>query len=82
MYCYYSFLSGHAAYRMENILQVILFDSSERIWIGCNDLQQEGRFVWVHNNQPVVYSHWAPGEPNNSNNDNHCCMIGWYGPAT
>ena len=48
------------------------------IWIGCNDLNQEGRFVWVHNNQPIVFSNWKPGEPNNNGGNEDCCMMGYY----
>ena len=48
-----------------------------RIWIGCNDISHEGRFVWVHNNQPIAFSNWTPGQPNNSGNED-CCMTGWY----
>ena len=45
------------------------------IWIGCNDLNREGRFVWIHNNRPITFSNWAPREPNNHRNED-CCMMG------
>ena len=34
-------------------------------WIGINDIDQEGTFVWS-NGDPVDYTNWMPGEPNNS----------------
>jgi hypothetical protein len=34
-------------------------------WIGLTDELQEGKFVWVTNEQSG-YSNWFPGEPNNS----------------
>ncbi len=32
-------------------------------WIGLNDIQQEGNFVWV-DGSPVTYTNWSDGEPN------------------
>ena len=54
------------------------------MWIGCNDRMSEKRFVWNYNNQPVSFTNWFPGEPNDG--DAHptedCCMIGhWNMPA-
>ncbi|MFN4242284.1 MAG: C-type lectin domain-containing protein [Tepidisphaerales bacterium] len=34
------------------------------LWIGMNDVAVDGTFVWV-NGDPVTYTNWAPGEPNN-----------------
>ncbi|MBK8976579.1 MAG: hypothetical protein IPM29_11735 [Planctomycetes bacterium] len=34
------------------------------LWIGLNDEAVEGTFVWV-SGEPVLYTHWCPGEPNN-----------------
>ena len=34
-------------------------------WIGLNDLAVEGTFVWV-TGEPVVYTNWDSGEPNNN----------------
>jgi streptogramin lyase len=33
------------------------------LWIGLNDIQVEGTFVWV-SGQPVTYTNWILGEPN------------------
>lgn len=35
------------------------------LWIGLNDVQTEGEFEWV-GGEPVTYTNWAIGEPNNS----------------
>lgn len=35
------------------------------LWIGLNDVQREGTFVWS-SGEPVNYTNWAPGEPNNA----------------
>ena len=34
------------------------------VWIGFNDIDEEGNWVWV-NGEPVVYTNWNAGEPNN-----------------
>jgi gliding motility-associated-like protein len=53
--------------------------SAEVIWIGYSDETTEGSFVW-YDGSPVVYSNWAPGEPNNAG-DEDCTQIypdgGW-----
>ena len=34
------------------------------LWMGMNDLAAEGTWVWS-SGEPVTYTHWLPGEPNN-----------------
>jgi hypothetical protein len=36
---------------------------SRWLWIGLNDVNQEGTFEWS-NCEPVSYTNWTPGEPN------------------
>ena len=38
--------------------------SQHGFWIGLNDELVEGQFVWS-SGEPVVYTNWQPGEPNN-----------------
>ena len=40
------------------------------IWIGFNDELVEGSFVW-YDQSPITYTNWAPGEPNNSGNEDY-----------
>ena len=44
------------------------------IWIGFNDEEEEGNFVW-YDQAPVTYTNWAPGEPNNTGGDEGCTQI-------
>ncbi|XP_062618773.1 CD209 antigen-like protein D [Saccostrea cucullata] len=54
-------------------------------WIGANDIEQEGRFVWTENNNNVTsYSNWYPGEPDD-NSGQHCvdlCRHGFWEDAS
>lgn len=48
---------------------------SRALWIGLTDALSEGNFTWV-SGEPVSYTHWAFGEPNNSGNEDFVHM--WY----
>ena len=63
-------LGGHLAYindATENSWILNTFGNyggqTRSLWIGLNDIQEEGTFVWG-SNQPAYYQNWAPGEPN------------------
>lgn len=43
------------------------------IWIGFSDEVSEGSFVW-YDQSPITYTNWAPGEPNQSGNED-CVQI-------
>ncbi len=38
------------------------------IWIGYNDIENEGTFKWINGSSNNVYTNWNSGEPNNSGN--------------
>jgi len=73
-YCYNH--SGHLALpkndaENQEIAQLAGFAPT---WIGTNDLENEG--VWVdYYNQPISYSNWYPGTPDNSVGSQHCAFI-------
>ena len=55
--------------------------TTEKYWIGLNDITQEGTFVWEHSGQILSYSEaWESGEPDDSNNED--CVLQhngyWY----
>lgn len=51
----------------QNFIRVYGEDAQRSFWIGLNDIANEGRFVWS-SGEPVTYTHWAVGEPNNAGN--------------
>lgn len=42
-------------------------------YIGLNDVSVEGSYVW-QNGDPVTYTNWAPGEPNDSGGEDYVIM--------
>lgn len=42
-----------------------VFDTHHYLWIGGDDYQVEGQYVW-DDGSPFNYSNWGSGEPNNS----------------
>ncbi|CAH1265253.1 COLEC11 [Branchiostoma lanceolatum] len=40
-------------------------DSGLSVWIGLNDIEEEGTFVWEDGEDLGSFSDWSPGEPNN-----------------
>ena len=46
-------------------------------WLGANDIQSEGNFVWESSGVPMTYSNWGINEPNNAGGDEGC--IHFYG---
>lgn len=51
-----AFLSGFATARHQDV------------WFGFTDAAQEGTFRWV-TGEPITYTNWNAGEPNNSSNN-------------
>ncbi|XP_052024416.1 low affinity immunoglobulin epsilon Fc receptor isoform X3 [Apodemus sylvaticus] len=48
--------------------------NKEDSWIGLQDLNMEGEFVWT-DGSPLSYSNWNPGEPNNGGQGEDCVMM-------
>jgi len=50
-----------------------------RGWLGLNDIENEGTFVWT-SGEPVTFTNWGGGEPNNSGNVEHYTQMPWWAP--
>ena len=44
------------------------------VWIGYNDLEKEGRWLWTNTKNSGTYTNWNSGEPDNKN-DQDCAVI-------
>jgi hypothetical protein len=49
----------------EWLVKTFLKNDTDFLWIGLNDYQEEGNFVWV-NGEEVTYLNWSEGEPNDN----------------
>ena len=63
--------SGHSA--DDNSILRRLTSDSDHVWIGLNDIEDEGSFQWT-DGSPVNYTNWAPGQPDNLN-DSDCVFL-------
>ncbi len=48
---------------------------NRNLWIGLNDAEEEGTWVWV-SEEPVTYTNWYPGEPNNAGDEDYAHLDG------
>ena len=46
---------------------------ARKVWLGLNDVTTEGTYAWS-TGEPFGYAKWAPGEPNNYNNEDYVEM--------
>jgi hypothetical protein len=50
------------------VIQATLISGRPSVWIGATDAASEGSWLWV-DGSPMMFSAWAPGEPNNSGDE-------------
>jgi len=51
------------------------FGVNGAFWTGFNDLAYEARWVWSSGDF-ITYTNWAPGQPDNTTNEDACAMLG------
>ena len=51
------------------------FNSFGTFWIGLNDEARKGTYVWS-SGEPVIYTNWDAGQPNNSSDQDYGAMRG------
>lgn len=52
------------------------FGSSTYYWIGFNDIEMEGNWVWI-SGEPVTYTNWKYNEPSNSRDMEDVVVMNW-----
>lgn len=52
--------------------------AKQRTWIGGNDIDEEGHWVWSSGEALEDYTNWHSGEPNNLGNNEDCLELGFY----
>ncbi|KAJ1496116.1 C-type lectin protein, partial [Baffinella frigidus] len=58
----------------QQALETIL-GSCDSVWLGLSDAEEEGRWGWVGETDPLVrWSLWAPNEPNNKGNEDYAVL--------
>ncbi|HTO09840.1 MAG TPA: C-type lectin domain-containing protein [Myxococcota bacterium] len=80
---YATSLGGHLVViddQAEQDALVAQFGGTEPFWIGLTDTQIEGTFMWV-NGDPLTYTNWLPGEPNNSGGVENYGEMNWGAPG-
>jgi len=70
-------LGGHLL-TISNAAENNLFTGLGSHWAGFTDEAVEGTWVWV-TGEPVTYTNWAGGEPNNSGGNEDHMQINWSG---
>jgi len=48
---------------------------SKDYWIGLTDADVENDWKWCDGRKLTMYTNWAPGQPNNYNNNQDCVAI-------
>jgi len=46
-------------------------------WIGLNDIVSDGTWIWS-SGEPMTYTNWEPGEPNNAPPGEDAGVLNWY----
>lgn len=69
-------LGGHLV-TISSLAEQNIFNGIGVHWMGFTDQVTEGEWVWV-TNEPVTYTNWNGGEPNNSGNEDYAAM-NWSG---
>ena len=45
------------------------------IWLGGNDEDTEGQFIWLPSGHPVVFEDWGKNQPDNGGRSAQNCMV-------
>lgn len=57
-----------------NAVQQFVVLHNKPVFLGINDIQTEGSFKYL-NGDPIIYSNWQQGEPNNDKGRENCVEV-------
>merc|ERR1712227_275795 len=57
-----------------NLVGSVLNQESD-YWMGLNDLASPGHWSWQHSFQPMTWSNWENGQPDNADGSERCVEI-------
>jgi len=63
---------AHVPILFDGETEVVVGSWKEHVWIGLNDQNEEGIYVYQNGDRPS-FTHWDSGEPNND--DNEDCVV-------
>jgi hypothetical protein len=46
-----------------------------RYWTGGNDLETEGKWVWISHGCPIKFNGWKKNQPDNYKGIEHCAFM-------
>lgn len=67
-------MGGHLVTMNSSAENNFVFSTWPSGWIGFTDEVVEGQWGWV-TNEPVTYTNWNPGEPNNAGNEDYAQFV-------
>ena len=45
------------------------------VWTGGSQLNSPSQFTWNTDNEPLTYTNWSPGQPNNYGGNQKCLAL-------
>uniref|UniRef100_A0A1I8NIS9 C-type lectin domain-containing protein n=1 Tax=Musca domestica TaxID=7370 RepID=A0A1I8NIS9_MUSDO len=70
-------IEDHAKSQEINRLVLRTFGKNKILWIGAVRGDRSDKFTWITTGEPLVYSFWKSGQPDNFGNAEFCLQIGW-----
>uniref|UniRef100_A0A673G3T6 Galactose-specific lectin nattectin-like n=2 Tax=Sinocyclocheilus rhinocerous TaxID=307959 RepID=A0A673G3T6_9TELE len=62
--------------KLDNDHLLSLVPSYTRFWVGAQDGEQEGQWIWS-DGSPFNYTSWCSGEPNNAGDTENCLELAY-----
>eukprot|EP00117_Sycon_ciliatum_P042503 scpid2178/ scgid30914/ MAM and LDL-receptor class A domain-containing protein C10orf112 len=56
--------------------------NTNQVWLGTDDRQMEGNFLWTDTQENLTYTNWIGGEPSNTTGSEDCVVISTTGTWT